>query len=171
MQQRRRWPDGAETQRRDAIAAIRAARDEQRQTRALLDELDQLLRRTLTRAAGARHDRRRAHAYRRRRRTAGRRGALAGIGPARRARRLTTNHRSSTWQYAANHARAHRARARYTGEQSLSYWQRAWKAYIDSTDAQDAPGDDRPRTAAAARNALPFGLTRPGRVLRAHKGW
>lgn len=45
--QRRRWPDGAETQRKDAIAAIRAARDEQRATRALLEQLDQLLRRTL----------------------------------------------------------------------------------------------------------------------------
>lgn len=45
--QRRRWPDGAETQRRDAIAAIRAAREEQRTTRTLLDRLDQLLRRTL----------------------------------------------------------------------------------------------------------------------------
>lgn len=47
MQQRRRWPDGAETQRKDAIAAIRTAREEQRQTRALLDQLDSLLRRTL----------------------------------------------------------------------------------------------------------------------------
>jgi hypothetical protein len=47
MQQRRRWPDGAETQRKDAIAAIRAAREEQRHTRALLDQLDGLLRRTL----------------------------------------------------------------------------------------------------------------------------
>jgi hypothetical protein len=45
--QRRRWPDGAETHRRDAIAAIRAARDEQRQVRTLIDQIDQLLRRTL----------------------------------------------------------------------------------------------------------------------------
>ena len=45
--QRRRWPDGAETQRKDAIAAIRAARDEQRRVRELLVSLDQLLRRTL----------------------------------------------------------------------------------------------------------------------------
>lgn len=45
--QRRRWPDGAETQRKDAIIAIRAARDEQRRIRELLTNLDQLLRRTL----------------------------------------------------------------------------------------------------------------------------
>lgn len=45
--QRRRWPDGAETQRRDAITAIRAARDEQARSRAVLKQLDGLLRRTL----------------------------------------------------------------------------------------------------------------------------
>ena len=45
--QRRRWPDGAEMQRKDAIAAIRTARDEQRRVRELLMNLDQLLRRTL----------------------------------------------------------------------------------------------------------------------------
>lgn len=45
--QRRRWPDGAETHRKDAIAAIRTAREEQRRARALIDQLEQLLRRTL----------------------------------------------------------------------------------------------------------------------------
>jgi hypothetical protein len=45
--QRRRWPDGAETYRKNAIAAIRTAREEQRDARALIDQLDQLLRRTL----------------------------------------------------------------------------------------------------------------------------
>ena len=45
--QRRRWPDGAETQRRDAVTAIRAARDEQARSRAVLKQLDGLLRRTL----------------------------------------------------------------------------------------------------------------------------
>ena len=47
VMQRRRWPDGAEMQRKDAIAAIRTARDEQRRVRELLMGLDQLLRRTL----------------------------------------------------------------------------------------------------------------------------
>jgi hypothetical protein len=47
MARRRRWPDGAEIQRRDAITAIRDARDQHRAIRTLTDRLDELLRRTL----------------------------------------------------------------------------------------------------------------------------
>lgn len=44
---RRRWPDGAETQRRTAIAAIRDARESHREIRTLADKLEDLLRKTM----------------------------------------------------------------------------------------------------------------------------
>lgn len=47
MARRRKWPEGSEQQRKDAIAAIRNTRDLHQDIRALTYRLDELLRSTL----------------------------------------------------------------------------------------------------------------------------